>query len=930
MLLSPGGELPSGALLAGKYRIIEIVGRGGMGIVYKAEDTRLHRLVALKFLTDELAHDREALNRFRREARTASALNHPNICTIYDVGEFDGHSFIAMEYLEGTTLKALIADTRGLELDAVLTIGSQIAGALDAAHAAGVIHRDIKPANILIGRLGHAKVLDFGLAKMCAPDDAAQDVSTATRFGTVVGTAAYMAPEQALGDSVDHRADIGALGLVLYEMATGARPMAVVRLRLEQFPELELLVSKCLETDPARRYQQASEVLADLQRMQRDRRPRSALQAITGVVTRGLASRWKALVSAAAVITLTTGILISLREPPTLTDKDTIVLADFENLTGEPVFDGTLRQGLAVQLEQSPFLNVVSEERIQDVLHLMGRPPDERLTLQLARDLCERAAGTAVVSGSVAKLGSAYVLGLRAANCRTGDVLVDQQTQAAGKEDVLGALSQMARAFRGRAGETLATVERHDTPLEEATTPSLEALRAYSAGRRVHASSGPAALPLFQRAIELDPKFAMAYAFLGTTHGELGQTEEAATAIRTAYELKDRTSDREGFFITASYDLRVTGNLEKAQQTCELWAQTYPRAWEPHGFLVGIILPVLGRYERAVVEGRKTLELNPDFAIAYKTLAFAYAELGEVGEAEATLRRASERRLVLPDLTVLQFDLAFLRGDRAEMARLAALDQGTSGADDLMAEHEALALAYTGRLRDAEDKARRAVDLAHQMAQPERSAQFEVGTAVWHALFGNRLAARRHAATALALSRKRDVAYGAAFALAVAGDAATAQALTDDLERRYPEDTSVRFSYLPVLRAQLALHGSAPAKAVDSLQAAMAYELGMPPSSFGAFFGAMYPVYVRGQAYLAGRQGAKAAAEFEKILQHRGVVVSDPIGALAHLQLGRARVLSGDIASARTAYQDFLTLWSGADPHIPVLEEAKAEYGRLR
>lgn len=928
-----GGPIGAAVVLdraVSHYRVLERLASGGMGVVYKAEDTRLHRLVALKFLTDELAHDRNALQRFQREARTASALNHPNICTIYDVGEFDGHAFIAMEYLEGSTLKELIADTQGLEMGAVLTIGSQVADALDAAHAAGVIHRDIKPANILITRSGHAKVLDFGLAKIRGSDDAARGLSSATQHGMVVGTAAYMAPEQARGDSVDHRADIWALGLVLYEMATGVRPIAVVRLRVEKSPELELVVSKCLETDPDRRYQHVSALLTDLQRVKLDRSPRPALQRVMRAVTRRLANHWKGIGSVAAIVTLALGLLFWLRQPRTLTDRDTIVLADFENLTGESVFDGTLRQGLAVQLEQSPFLNILSDERIQDVLHLMGQASDVKLTPPLARDICERAAASAVVGGSVAKVGSEYVLGLRAANCRTGDVLLDQQTQASSKEDVLRALSEMARVFRGRTGEAVATVERHDTPLEEATTPSLEALRAYSAGRKVHVSSGPAALPLFKRATELDPKFAMAYAFLGTTYGELGQTAEAANAIRTAYELKDRTSDREEFFITASYDLRVTGNLEKAQQTCELWAQTYPRAWEPHGFLVGIILPVLGRYERAVAEGQKTLELNPDFAIAYKTLAFAYTELDRVAEAEATLRRAAERGLVSPDLIVLRYDLAFLRGNGAEMARLAASDLSTSGADDLMAEHEALTMAHSGRLLDATGRARRAVELAHQMAQPERAAQFEVSLAVWNALFGNFLEARQQAATALALSGKRDIAYGAAFALAVAGDAAQAQTITDGLERLYPEDTSVRFSYVPVLRAQLALRDGAPAKAVDSLQAATAYELGMPPSSFGAFLGAMYPVYVRGQAYLAAGQGAKAAAEFEKILKHRGVVVSDPIGALTHLQLGRARALSGDVVRAKSAYQTFLSLWAGADADVPVLQQAKAEYARLR
>ena len=916
------------------YRVVEKLGGGGMGVVYKAEDVRLHRFVALKFVTDELALDREALGRFDREARTASALNHPNICTIHDVGAQDGRAFIAMEYLDGSTLKERIAGHQGLELETAVTLGIEIADALDAAHTAGVIHRDIKPANIFISSRGHAKVLDFGLAKMqsrIAPDaEAATLSSTATQGGMVLGTAAYMAPEQARGGVVDHRADIWALGLVLYEMVTGTRPIAAVRLRVEKSPELERIIAKCLEVDPELRCQHAWEIRDDLQRLQKDGGSTAAATSVSTAVTSRTAGRWKILVPAVLAVLALSVIAYSSRTTPALTDKDTIVLADFDNRTGDAVFDGTLRRGLAVQLEQSPFLSLVSDERIQGELRLMGQQADAKLTPQLARDVCERTASAAVLEGSVASLGTQYVLGLRARNCRTGAVLGEQQVQTARKEDVLDALSRVASTFRTQVGESLATIQKHDTPLQEATTPSLDALRAYSLARRIHASSGPAALPLFKRAAEIDPSFAMAHALLAATYSELGQSDLSADSTATAYRLRDRTSDRENFFITASYDMHVTGNLEKAQQTCELWARTYPRDWEPHGFLTGIILPVLGKYERVVEEGHKTIDLNPEFVIGYNTLAYGYAQLDRPLESEKVLQRAEARKLEFAGFGLLRYDLAFLRGDLAEMSRLAAVVRATSEGEDWIANHEAFALAHSGRMQQAKGKSTRAADFAQQAGRPERAALFETAAALWDAFFGNVQEARRGAMAALELSNQRDIRYGAALALAISGESSQSARLADDLERSLPEDTAVRFSYLPTLRGRLSLNQRDPARAVQLLERATVNELGVPPSSFVGFFGALYPVYVRGEAYLAAHRGADAAAQFQTILDHRGIVVSDPIGALAQLQLGRALDMSGDKPKAKAAYQDFLTLWKDADSNIPILAQAKAEYARLQ
>jgi tetratricopeptide (TPR) repeat protein len=922
------------------YRITGKLGAGGMGVVYKAEDIRLPRFVALKVLPDDVARDADALTRFQREAHAASALNHPNICTIHDVGEQDGRTYIVMEHLEGTTLKHRIAD-QPINADEVVRIGIEIADALDAAHAKGIIHRDIKPANIFITRRGLAKILDFGLAQITPFGGPCDEVSARpespravdaqlTRAGSVLGTVSYMSPEQVCAEPLDARTDLFSFGVVLHEMTTGTLPFGGEKSGVGVDSELARIIDKCLEKDRDLRYQHASEVRTDLLRVKRDTesaRVTATAKSVAGVDNH---MRRTAFVSVAGIaLAFSVALYVYLHRTPGLTDKETIVLADFTNTTGDPVFDGTLRQGLAIQLEESPFLSLVSDERIQAALGLMGQP-DARLTPERARDVCERTASAAVLDGSIATLGSQYVLGLRAKNCRTGDILDEEQAQATRKEDVLSALSHIASRFRTRVGESLAAVEKHSTPLEEATTQSLEALKAYSAARKVHASNGPAALSLFKRATEIDPNFAMAHAFLGTTYGELGQLDLSAESTRTAYQLRDRASDREKFFIATSYDLRVTGNLEMAQQTCDVWAHTYPRAWEPHGFLTGIIYPVLGKYVNAVEEGKKTIELNPEFAIVYNTLALNYEALNRLVEAESTLRRAAERKLELPDSLVLRYDIAFLRGDQIGMERLATAGRGRSDAEDLMSYHEGSVLAYTGRLRQAKGKSRRAADLAKQTADRERAAMYETGSALWEGFFGNASEATRSATAALELSRTRDVEYGVAFALALSGDSSRAEALVNDLERRFPQDTSARFSYLPAVRALLALNRGELSKAIELLQVAAPYELGAPQSSFTGFFGTLYPVYVRGEAYLAAHKGVEAAVEFQKILNHRGVVVSDPVGALARLQIGRAFVLSGDEPKAKAAFEDFLALWRDADPDIPIFKQAKAEYAKLQ
>jgi len=623
--------------------------------------------------------------------------------------------------------------------------------------------------------------------------------------------------------------------------------------------------------------------------------------------------------------------LMRKRQPAGLTVKDTVVIADFANTTGDAVFDDTLRQGLAVQLEQSPFLQLVSDKRIQQTLRLMEKPADARLTPELAREVCERTGSAALVEGSIASLGNQYVLGLRARSCQSGEMLADEQVQATRKEDLLNVLSGMTGKVRSRLGESLATIEQHSVPLATATTPSLEALQAYSIGLKLLLSQGDTAgLPWFERAIGIDPSFAMAYAWMGRIYGDLGEAALSAESTSKAYALRERTTDQEKFWITAAYDTQVTENLERAQQSCEMWAQAYPREVNAHDFLAGIIYPVFGKYEEAVEQAGKAIEVDPDFPISYFLLAWRNQELGRFEEAGKALQRASERKLNIPDFPLARYDLAFLRGDQKAMEEIAATSNGNASADEWVSDHRAFVLAYTGRLQEARKVKQHAVELAERSGHREAAALYKDGEALWEGFFGKDKEAKLSANAALALSNDRGVEYGAALALALSGESARAQKLADDLEKRFPEDTSVRFSYLPVLRARLALNHGDPVKAIELLNVSSANELGSPRTALHANFGALYPVYMRGEAYLAAHRGKEASAEFQKILDHGGIVVSDPIGAVARLQLARAYVMQGSPAEAKAAYQQFLTFWKDADPDIPIYKEARFEYAKLR
>ena len=961
------------------YRIVSKIGAGGMGEVYLAQDTKLDRKVALKILPAELAANQDRMRRFVQEAKAAAALNHPNIATIHEIGESDDVNFIAMEFIDGSTLREKIHQEQ-TELRKLLRFLQHAAEGLARAHAAGIVHRDLKPDNIMVTRDGHAKILDFGLAKLIEQAPMAggdsSEVATAimpqhSKPGTIMGTVGYMSPEQAQGKTkdIDQRSDIFSFGCILFEAVTGHKAFAgqdtidslnkiirepaplIADLNPSAPAELQRIVRRCLAKDPDERYQSIKEVAIELKEVRRamatgidttvpparsetaeatHSQSSSATITPSSLSTRAssaeyIASQIKthkrgAYIALGAILIAAAALSYFFYfrhvRTPVLTDKDTILLAEFENKTGEPVFDGTLRQGLAVQLKQSPFLDIFPDARVRETLRLMTRSPDERVTRELGREICQRQGLKALIAGSIAKFDRNYSITLEALNGQTGDSLAMTQVEAEGKDQVLKALSRAATELRGKLGESLGSIQKFDAQLER-TTSSLDALKEYTLGR-AEGTKGQylKAIEHSRRAVDLDPNFAMAWNLLAIYYNN--QPALAAECAGKAFALRDRVSESEKPLITVFYYRNVTGELDKAIEAQEAFKQNYPRDHTGPGNLANLY-NISGQFEKAVPFAREALRLNPNSEAWHDNLAWALMHLNRFAEAKDVGARSLGQKLDSFYIRNYLYSLAFVSGDAAAMEEQIAWASGKP--DEYRAVNwQTQTAAFAGAWRHSQDLARRATEMAVHSEANEVGAQYAAEAALRAVALGQGAQAVSLADAALKLARTKDTLTYAALALALAGEAAKSQPLVNELEKQHPKDTLVNQLWLPVIKGALELRKGNAQAAIELLETAKRYE---PVAEF-------WPQYVRGLAYLKLGKVAEAAAEYQKILDHRGEGPQSALYPLAHLGLARAAALLGDTAKARQEYQEFFTIWKDADSDLPILIEAKKDFEKLK